>query len=133
MDPFSTLGVTASIIACIQLTGALLKRVGPSEHSKRDLNNIVKSICGIRGAYESLKSYLEINEDEARLSALQHLREPLQECKDVLDILKDRLQKTFIVDNRIVGNLGDSKLKKGLQRLDNAKELFDLILHVDQL
>lgn len=60
MEPFGVLGVAASIISCVQLTGALLKRagVGPSDHSKKDLNGILKTICGFSGAHEGLKTIL---------------------------------------------------------------------------
>ena len=78
MEPFGILGIATSIITCVQLTGTLLQRVGPSDHSKKDLNGILKAICGFSGAYEGLRTSLQLNEgDEARLSALQHLEEPL--------------------------------------------------------
>jgi hypothetical protein len=133
MDPFSVLGVTASIIACIQLTGALLKRVGPSRHSKKDLNRTLTVICGFRGAYEGLKSHLEYNEeDEVRLSALQHLEAPLRDCKQALEGLEERLKTVSFVGQHIVGSFWDRRLKGWLQMLEGAKELFELALHADQ-
>jgi hypothetical protein len=133
MDPFGVLGVTASVIACVQLTGALLKRVGPSDHGKKDLNRILKSICGFRGAYDGLKSHLEFNEeDQARLSTLQHLEEPLRDCKQTLEVLEKRLKTVRFVGQYIIGNFWDGRLKKCLHRLENAKELFELALHADQ-
>jgi len=134
MDPFSVLGVTASIIACIQLTGTLLRRVRPSHHSKKDLNRILTVICGFRGAYDSLKSYLEFNEeDEARLSTLQHLEAPLQDCKQVLEGLEERLKAVSFVEQYMVGSFWDRRLKEWLHRLEGAKRLFELALHADQL
>ncbi|MCJ1467598.1 hypothetical protein MMC07_006223 [Pseudocyphellaria aurata] len=133
MDPFGILGVAASIITCVQLTGALLKRVGPSDHSRKDLNEILKAICGFRGAYENLKISLELNEqDEARLSALQSLEEPLRDCKWVLDLLAKRLKDTTLVGQYVVGTLWDAKLKKGLKRLQDAKTLFEMAMDADQ-
>ena len=88
MDPFSILGLTASIIACIQLTGALIKRVGPSDHSQKDLNHILRVVCAFKGAYEGLKFHLEFNqEDHTRLSGLSHLKEPSEESKHALEHL----------------------------------------------
>lgn len=49
MEPFGVLG-------CVQLTGALIKRVGPSDHSKKDLNEISIAICGFQCAYGGLIS-----------------------------------------------------------------------------
>lgn len=134
MDPFGILGVAASIITCVQLTGALLKRVGLSDHSKKDLNEILKAICGFSGAYEGLKTSLRLNEeDETRLSALQHLKEPLQDCKQTFDLLEKRLESTTFVGQYIVGTLWDAKLKRSLKRLQDAKTLFEIALNADQL
>lgn len=81
MEPFGILGVAASVVTRVQLTGSLLKRIGPSDHSK-DLNGSLKVICGFSGAYEGLKTFLRLNEeDETRLSSLQHLEEPLRDCR----------------------------------------------------
>lgn len=133
MDPFTVLGVAASIIACIQLTGDLLKRVGPSDHCKAELNRVLKVVSGFSGAYEGLKVHLEFNEkDEARLSMLQHLEEPLQRSKQALDILEERLQNVGFIGQYIIGSTWDKKFKRCLQRLDDAKELFELAMLADQ-
>lgn len=133
MDPFGILGVAASIITCVQLTGALLKRVGPSDHCKKDLNEILKTICGFKGAYEGLKISLQLNEtDETRLSALQHLEQPLRDCKQTLDLLEKRLESTNFVGQYLIGTLWDAKLKKALKRLQDAKTLFEIAMDADQ-
>lgn len=133
MDPFSILGVTASIIACIQLTGALLKRVGPSHHSTSQLNRILFVTSSFRGACEGLKLCLEFNEkDSARSMALRQLEAPLKESKAVLDLLQQRLRGVSLVGQHLVGVLWDAKLKSSLQRLEEAKALFELAMHADQ-
>lgn len=133
MDPFSILGVAASIIACVQLTKELLKRVGPSDHSKKDLHAISRAICGFQGAYEGLKTYLELHEEDGtRLSALQHLEEPLRDCKHILDFVKRRLQSHNFVGHYIVGTLWDAKMRRNLKRLEDAKTLFEIALSADQ-
>ena len=133
MDPLGILGVTASIIACIQLSGSLLKRIGPSNYSKKDLNNVLISLYAFRGAYEGLRLHLELNgEDEARLSALQHLEQPLSECKRALDKIEKRLRNLNFIGQHVIGSFWDGGMKKCLQRLDEAKELFELALHADQ-
>jgi hypothetical protein len=131
MDPFSVLGITASIIACVQLTGELLKRVKPSDHSSKDLNHILKIVCSFRGAYEGLKLRLEVNEeDEARLSAFQHLRGPLEDCNAALELLQTKLKDRHFV-RYILGGQWDRTLKKCLERLEDGKELFELALSAD--
>lgn len=133
MDPFSILGVAASIFTCVQLTGALLKQVGPSDHSKKDLNTILKAICGFSGAYEGLRTTLQLNEeDETRLLALQHLEEPLRDCKIVLDLLEKKLKSPSFFGRYMVGNLWDANLKRGLKILQEAKTLFEISLDADR-
>jgi hypothetical protein len=132
MDPFSVLGITASIIACVQLTGELLKRVKPSDHSSKDLNHILKIVCSFRGAYKGLKLRLEVNEeDEARLSAFQHLRGPLEDCNAALELLQTKLKDRHFVRRYILGGQWDRTLKKCLERLEDGKELFELALSAD--
>ena len=131
MDPVTAVGLAASIIACIQLTGTLLKRVGPSDHNKSDLTRIQKVVYGFHGAYQGLKLHLEINEeDRTRLSELD-LEGSLRVCKEVLDVLQQRLRTVTFVGQYIVGRLWDGKLKKCVKRLEDAKELFELALHAD--
>ena len=133
MDPFTILGVTASIIACIQLTGNLLKRIGPSDHCKAELNRVLKIVSGFSGAYEGLKVHLEFNEkDEARLSMPHHLEEPLQRSKQALDTLEERLKTVGFIGQYIIGSTWDTKLRRCLQRLDDAKDLFELAMLADQ-
>ena len=133
MDPFSVLGVTASIIACIQLTGELLKRLGPSEHNKADLNRILQVVSEFNGAYEGFKLCLKYNErDHARLSMLQHLEGPLKDTKEVLEFLESRLQNVRFMGQYIIGSNWDGRFKKQLKRLEDAKALFELAMHADQ-
>ena len=131
MYPITAVGLAASIIACIQLTGTPLKRVGPLDHNKNDPIHIKRVVYGIHGAYEGLKLHLEINkEDRARLSQLD-LEGSLRVCKEVLDALNERLRTVTYVGQYIVERLWDGKLKKSVKRLEDAKELFDLALHAD--
>ena len=131
MDPISAVGLAASIIACLQLTGTLLKRVGPSDHNKKDLLHIHKVVYGMHGAYQGLKLHLEIDaEDRARLSELD-LEGSLRVCQEVLDLLSERLRTVNFFGQYIVGSLWDGKLKKCVKRLEEAKEIFELALHAD--
>ena len=133
MDPFSVLGVAASIISCIQLTEKLLNRVGPSSHSKGDLNRILNTINGFRRSYDIFKLFLEINEeDQVRLFALQHLKEPLQKCNEALETLRKRLDGVTFIGQHLVGIAWDTKLKKCLKRLSEANELLKLAMSKDQ-
>lgn len=127
MDPVTILGVTASIIACLQLTGTLLNRFGPSDHCKRDLKGILKTIEGFHDSCNDLKSRWEVDpENEVRRSAIQHLDKPLRLCEETLEFLQLRLDRLTFIGQHVVGIVWDNKLKKCLQRLDDAKDLLKL-------
>lgn len=133
MDPFSILGVTASIIACVQLTGSLLQSVGRSDHDRADLNRILQVVTGFGGSYEGLKLCLQFNEnDHSRLSSLQHLEGPLKDSKAVLEFLQKRLENMGFVNQFILGKIFDGKLKRSLKVLEDAKALLELAMHSDQ-
>lgn len=133
MDPFSVLGVTASIIACIQLAGAIAKRVGPSSHNISQLNRIIAVVSGFRAAYQGLRLCLGLDErDEARNTALQYLEGPLKESKAILDFLQERLRNVSLIGQHVVGILWDKKLKDYMKRLEDARSLFELATHADQ-
>lgn len=133
MDPVSILGLTASVIACIQLSGSLLARLRPSNHSREELNRILKTLCGFRGALEGLKTHIEFNVDDGeRLSAVNHLEAPLTACKEALELVTQRLNAVSFVGKYIVGSVWDGTLRKALQRLDEAKDLLELSMHADQ-
>lgn len=126
MDPLS---VTAGIIACLQLTGTLLKRFGPSDHCKHDLEGILKTIEGFHDLCNDLKSRLTVDpENEVRRSAIQHLDKPLQLCKEALEFLQSRLDGPTIIGQYVVGIKWDNKFKKCLQRLNDAKDLLKFAL-----
>lgn len=132
MDPITVLGVTASIIACLKLTGPLLKKFGPSDHSKTDLSRILKTIQGFQDSCNELKSHLDAHpENEARFSTYQRLDEPLLLCREALEFLHKRLESLNFIGQHVVGNKWDFKLKKCLQRLDEAKDLLKLALRKD--
>lgn len=128
------LAVTASLIACIQLASTLAKRLGPSSRDKDDLTRILATLCSFHGALEGLKTYMEFNaQDSARMTAMQHLDQPLQDCKDALDMVNSQLKSVKLVGKYIVGKFWDGKLDKCLKKLDEAKQLLELSMHSDLL
>ena len=65
MDPVTALGLAASIIAVLQLTGALIKpatsSLGPSENDKKELEKLKTNMTGFQTAYSNLEQYLKSN------------------------------------------------------------------------
>lgn len=137
MDPVSALGLAASIIAVVQLTGSCLKStqkfLGPSQHSSNDLQTISATLYAFNGSIRNLQTHLEIcEEDQARLQALEYLQKPLQDCEDALKVIESRVKNLTFVGQHVVGVRFDSKLKRCLRALDDSGSLLSLALQADQ-
>jgi hypothetical protein len=131
------LSLAASVIAVIQITGSCLKLsrkwLGPSEFSTSDLTALTTALYEFNGVIKTFQTHLEIHEDdEARLSNLEYLRPALGRCEEVLNIIKDFMERSGFVGKHLVGPRFDRKLKGALKALDGAKELFMIALHADQ-
>lgn len=133
MEPLSAMGLVASIIAIIQITQTVLKKVGPSAHNKRDLNRLLSLASGFKGVYESLEYSLTYSEhDESRAALLKSLEQPARECKLVLQCIREHLENTNFVRQYIIGSHFDDKFKRCIERLKDERNLFEMILQVDQ-
>jgi hypothetical protein len=131
------LSLAASVIVVIQLTGSCLKLsrkfLGPSEFSSFNLASMANALYGFNGAVKSFQTHLEIYEDdETRLSSLEHLKPVLKQCEEALHIIEDFVGKSGFIGKHVIGPRFDHKLKTSLKALDGAKELFMLALHADQ-
>lgn len=135
MDPVSALGLAASIIAVIQLTGALMKPatslLGPSENDEKELKRLLSVITGFQTAYSNLEQYLKSKPGEGQNLA-NAIELPIQDCKAVLAELELRLANMTFVRKRILGKKWDKGFKRLVKRLEDARQLFDVILQVDQ-
>ena len=135
MDPISALGVAASIIAVVQLSSALLKPVtsslGPSENDAKELNRLLTTMTGFRVAYNNLEEYLK-NIPGTADTLVTAIEQPLRECKLVLVELRLRLSNMTFVRKRIIGAKWDTEYNRLIKRLDDARNLFDIILQGDQ-
>lgn len=133
MDSISALGLAASIIAVIQISQSVLQNVGPSAHNKADLNRLLGLASGFKGAYEALACRLEYGEDDdSRAVLLKQLEAPANECKFVLECIRERLANANFVRMYILGSRFDKKFGKCVERLKDEKELFELVLYSDQ-
>ncbi|KAI9770356.1 MAG: hypothetical protein M1839_003233 [Geoglossum umbratile] len=133
------LGVAAGVIAVVQLTELALKLahkhvgLGPSRYDKTELLSISRALYAFNGMLQTLQTHLRINEeDEARLQTLNHLKEPLNQCKEALELLSDQLKDPTFIRKHIVGERFDRKLKKALSIIEDARKLIELTLLSDQ-
>jgi hypothetical protein len=135
MDPVSALGLAASIIAVIQLTGALMKpatsSLGPSENDAKELKRLLSVMTGFQTAYSSLEQYLKSKPGEGKNLA-NAIELPIQDCKAVLVELKLRLANMTFVRKHIIGKKWDKGFQRLVKRLEDARQLFDVILQGDQ-
>jgi hypothetical protein len=85
-----------------------------------------------QGAYESLRLHLELNEeDEARLSALQHLEQPLSECRRALNKIEKRLKTVNFIEQHILRSLWDGGIKSACK--DSTRQRIFLNSHCMQI
>jgi hypothetical protein len=135
MDPVTALGLAASIIAVLQLTGALIKpatsSLGPLENDKKELEKLKTNMTGFQTAYSNLEQYLKSNPGAAETLAAT-IQQPMKECKAVLAELESRLRSMTFVRKYIVGKKWDKHFHRLVKRLDDARQLFDVILQGDQ-
>jgi hypothetical protein len=120
------LSLAASVIAVIQLAGSCLKLsrkfLGPSEFGSSDLNSMTIALYGFNGAVKSFQTYLEIYEDdEVRLSSLEHLKPALKQCREALRIIEDFIGKSSFIGKHVIGPRFDCKLKTSLKALDEPR------------
>jgi len=80
MDPVSALGLAASIIAVLQLTGSLVQPItaslGPSENDEKELKRLTTSLAGLQTAYRSLEKFLKDNPEDTQ-TLITLIMEPL--------------------------------------------------------
>lgn len=135
MDPVTAIGLAASIIAVIQLTGALIKpatlSLGPSENDEKELKRLLNTMTGFQTAYNNLDQFLKSNTGAAETLATS-IQNPIEDCKVVLIELKIRLANMTFVRKHIIGRKWDKGYKRLVKRLDDARQLFDVILQGDQ-
>ena len=137
MDPISVAGLA---IAVAQVTGACLKAswkiVGPSQHSSKDLQELNTELYSFNAAVGNLQAHLKACEDDpARLHALSGLEEPLRKSKEILELIKPRLEDvTFIrkLRKHVLGANFDKRLKSCLRSLKMSRTLFAEVLQMDQ-
>jgi hypothetical protein len=135
MDPVSALGLAASVIAVIQLTGALIKPVtsslGPSENDEKELKRLLATVTGFQIAYNNLEQYLKSNPVTTEI-LLKAIQQPIRECKEALSELKLRLSTMTFVRKHLIGRKWDNGFQRLRKCLNDAKQLFDVVLQGDQ-
>jgi len=131
MDPISAVSFAASIVGLLALTKPLIKQLGPSSHSKQELSRMVGVLIALRRSYESLREFLEFNDDD-QSKMLELLGEPERQCMQAIAVLRKRLENRGFVDRLLLGSRWDGKFDKCIKILEDTRGLFDLAMQTDQ-
>ncbi len=124
------------VLAATQMTGTCLKAsrklAGPSQHSFKELREIISNLYFFDVAISNLQKHVQAcEEDQARLQALLILEEPLQNSMRSLEMIKTRLEDTTFVGKYFRGVSFDNELKDSLRSLKRGRTLFQDVLQMD--
>ena len=107
--------------------------VGPSRFNYSSVQGVLERLYILNGILSSLKTHLEINEaDESRRQTLNILAEPLNRCRDALELVKDRLENATFLGSHVLGKAFDKKFDRALSVLDESQRLIQTCLLSDQ-
>ena len=132
------LGLVASIVAVIQLTDMVAenakKHVSSVKGAQLVLVPLVGKLRSLSSILTALKTQLEVRKFESGESlSLQHLREPLKICKDILISMKLRLDNLKVIGGYVVGSLLDKQTTSQVKRLEDLIPILQLALDADKL
>ena len=130
------LGIAASVIAVVQLTGACLKLskrwLGPSEFSTSELNTMMADLYTFNGVLQTFQTHVEIySDDQPRIIGLNHLTPVLLRCEEALKTIRDFMEKGGVIGRHLLAPKFDKKLKLSLQVLERAKGLLEFAVNAD--
>lgn len=131
------LSIAASVTALVHLTQLTLKLaknkgLGPSQFDGIELESLSRTLYAFNGMLQNLELSFQNEEDEIRLLTLNHLTEPLDRCREALNLLSDRLKNATCMGKYIVGERFDGKLRKALSVIEDAWKLVEVALLSDQ-
>lgn len=130
MDPASAIGLVASIITLLDLAKPLVRRLGPSSHNKKELSRMIQVLIASKRSYESLREFFEDDKLESTVS--ECIAEPERQCIEVLTFLRERMERQDFFDRYILGAKWDKNLDRCVMILENAKDMFDQAIKIDQ-
>lgn len=130
------LGIAASVVAVVQLTGACLKLskkwLGPSEFSTSELDTMIADLYAFNGVLRTFQTHLEIHsDDEPRILGLNHLTPVLHRCEGALTTIQEFMERSGVIGRYLLAPRFDRKLKLSLQILERAKGLLELAVSAD--
>lgn len=106
--------------------------MGPSQHSSKNLREIIANLYSFNGAITNLQSHLVIfEEDQARLQELAKLQEPLKTSMESLDFIKQWLEDASLVHKYLLGGRFDKKVENCMRSLNRGRDLLQEVIQSD--
>lgn len=135
-----TLGIVASIIAVVQLTGKLTSisygYIGGVKRAGKDLGELLRELGALSGVFIALQHYIDANPQSAPLQRLNDPNGPLRECTKELEELILKLEPRDgwkgVADN-LRWPLKEKDTSQYISRLERHKSLFILALQMDHV
>lgn len=127
------LGLTASIVAVIQLTEAMDKTISKYLHTVKGVQSVLVPLLGRLRNLNTILKTLQLDLETTNSTARQHLLEPLEICQSLLLKLQTRLEQLKIIAGYVIGPVLDKDSLKQLKRLDDLIPVLQLALDVDTL
>jgi hypothetical protein len=129
------IGLLATCLTILETIGKIDKFARQNVHTNASAKKELLPLLGKLNAYEGLirgiKLQAELDEnDQARLSALNHVDGPLNACETALKTISQRLET--LPKHIVLGKIVDKKTKVALKALETSKPILELSLDADQ-
>lgn len=136
------LGLVASIIGVLQLTGALVSvgydYIGGVKSASKDLQDLVDELHSLGKVLIILQEHADSNPKSAALQKLNSSDGPLKGCTDQLDKLKSKLEAGKALGfkgkvKNLVWPLKEKETMQYISRIERHKSIFTFALTADQM
>lgn len=134
------LGIAASIIAVLQLTGKLTSvgygYIGGVRRAAKDLGELLQGLGSLSGVLLSLQNYVDANPGSVALQKLGDPDGPLRGCAKELEELISKLTPRDGWKGKIDGlkwPLKEKEISQYVLRIERHKSLFIFALTADQM
>jgi len=91
---------------------------------------MIQVLIASKRSYESLREFFEDDKLESTVS--ECIAEPERQCIEVLTFLRERMERQDFFDRYILGAKWDKNLDRCVMILENAKDMFDQAIKIDQ-
>ena len=129
------IGLIASCLSILKTIDTVNKFARQNIHTNASATKELSPLLGKLSAYEGLirgiKLQADLDEDDQkRLSVLNHIDGPLNACETALKTISQRLET--LPRHVLLGKIIDKKTSLALEALESSKPILELALDADQ-